>query len=282
MAVVVPLSASPDLTADERLTLDQLDRVLGGYDRFFLAPAGHRATRQGYSVVQLPGRYFGSAQAHARLMLSRRLYERFRAYEFILLHHLDALTLRDELGQWCDAGYDYIGAPWLRCPERPEEGFAGVGNGGFSLRRVSSFLKVLRSWAYTVAPADYRERWRRRFGGRSLPVRLANAPRLALKYLPLFNGVGGFVAGYPLNEDRFWSEEARRYYPALRIAPPEVALRFAFEKAPRYSSQLLGGRLPFGCHGWTTNDRAFWESAVFANPRPAEASPEAYALSSAS
>jgi hypothetical protein len=232
---------------------------LGHYDRYLVAPAGSPAAWPGFKVCYFPRRYFGSAQANSRLMLSREFYARFRQYDYILIHHLDALVFRDELPQWCAAGYDFIGAPWYRSQERPEEGFVGVGNGGLSLRRVSAFLRVLSSPVYTIEPALYRRRWEEAFGRASLPVRLLNAPRLPLKRLRLLNGVGRYVARYRLNEDHFWADEAAHYYPDFRIAPPEVAIKFAFEQAPSYSYELLGGRLPFGCHGWARNDRAFWE-----------------------
>lgn len=258
VAVVVPLTNRATFTADEHRSLEQITRVLGRYDKYLLAPKGLKLAVPGYSLVRFPQRFFGSGMAHSQLMMSRPLYQRFRDYQFILVHHLDAFVFADELEQWCAAGYDFIGAPWLRSSESPAEGFAGVGNGGFSLRRVDSFLQVLSSSVYMIDPAEYRRRWQERYGGRNLFVRLLNAPRLALKRVRAFNSVRQFTTSYALNEDHFWADEARHYYADLRIAPPELALRFAFEQAPRYAYHRLG-RLPFGCHGWPTNDRAFWE-----------------------
>jgi hypothetical protein len=42
-------------------------------------------------------------------------------------------------------GYDYIGPPWIQGPDLPWLKESGVGNGGFSLRKVESFLKLLNS-----------------------------------------------------------------------------------------------------------------------------------------
>lgn len=49
-------------------------------------------------------------------MLSAEFYERFLAWDYILLCQTDAFVFRDELADWCARGYDYIGAPW---PLRP-------------------------------------------------------------------------------------------------------------------------------------------------------------------
>ena len=76
--------------------------------------------------------------------------------------------LRDALDEWCAAGYDFIGAPWLICADTPHITAEKVGNGGFSLRRVSSFLRVLRSRRYFIEPEDY---WRE-YAARTAPVDL--------------------------------------------------------------------------------------------------------------
>jgi len=89
-----------------------------------------------------------------RLKISPLLYWKFRRYDYILFYELDAFVFRDELDKWCQAGYDYIGAPWFDGFERcsNDSPFLGVGNGGFSLRRISAALRVLRSFAYLRKP----------------------------------------------------------------------------------------------------------------------------------
>jgi hypothetical protein len=84
----------------------------------------------------------------------------------MLIYQLDAWVFRDELEDWCRQGFDYIGAPWgnagfvekyrrLRLIPRSScfPWLSGllyrnefrVGNGGFSLRNIRAFLRVLRS-----------------------------------------------------------------------------------------------------------------------------------------
>lgn len=269
VAIVVPLSVRPELTTDEQISFRHLRHHLGRYDTYLVVPRG--------SPLQLPGceqrpfdrHFFGSAAAHRRLMLSPGFYEAFRDYDFILVYHPDALAFSDQLAYWCDAGYDYIGAPWLRSPDTPEEGFARVGNGGFSLRNVQSFLRVVKSRRYADDPDASWAKW---FATRPLPVRVLNYPRKLAKRLRPLNNARREMAGVRYNEDFFWADRARWFYPAFRVAPVEVALRFAFEVAPRYCFEANGRTLPFGCHAWPKYDRAFWEPYLLPQPSPATAS----------
>jgi hypothetical protein len=258
-AVVLTLSHKTAYTADEEAAFRHVRRYLGNWPIYVVMPASHRGVYPGLIPQRFPDRFFGSARAHGALLLSPQFYRAFLPYEYILVHHLDALVFGDQLRDWCEAGYDYIGAPWLLSPDTPHISEEKVGNGGFSLRRVGSFLRVLQSRRYFVDPDEY---WQR-FAARCHPlVRWANAPRRYLKRLTLFNGVRWHVRWAlrgGVHEDRFWAEYATYYDPAFRIAPVDAALRFAFEAEPRSSFERIGGRRPFGAHRWQKFDRSFFE-----------------------
>lgn len=258
-AVVLTLSHTTRYGPGEEAAFRHVRRYLGSWPIYAVMPASHRGEYPGLIPQRFPDRYFGSPRAHARLLLSPRFYRAFLGYDYILVHHLDALVFNDRLREWCQAGYDYIGPPWLISPDTPHITEEKVGNGGFSLRRVRSFLRVLRSRRYFVNPDEY---WRR-FAARSHPVvRLLNAPRRVLKRLVLFNDVRWHVRWAlrgGVHEDRFWAEYATHYDPSFRIAPVDVALRFAFEAEPRRSYERIGRQRPFGAHRWQRFDRAFFE-----------------------
>lgn len=259
VAIVVPLSNNPRLTESELLSLTHLDHFLGRYPRFFLAPPRTRLVRDGFEMKHFPSRYFGSVKAHNRLLLSERFYRSFGDYEFILIHHLDALVFSDSLAYWCGRDFDLLAPPWIPGPDFPWLKEAGVGNGGFSLRRIEAFLKILRSkrlWREVKGPNENPDA---SYSG------LRGAAR-ALKRLPLqwyrLNGVKQEIRRFVDrggNEDRFWWKRGQGYYPEFRIAPVETALEFAFEAYPRECLELNHGRLPFGCHAWERYDKAFWE-----------------------
>ena len=99
--------------------------------------------------------FFTSVSSYSRLMLSKQFYQDFRNYEYLLVYQLDCLVFADHLEQWCNQGYDYIGAPLFRVKGQPESGFSGACNGGFSLRKVNSFLQVLESPRYVTEPVSF-------------------------------------------------------------------------------------------------------------------------------
>jgi hypothetical protein len=255
VAVVVPLSTRPTLTADEQIALRHLEHHLGHYDRFVAAPRSMPVDFPGYRVARFEDDDFGSIAAYNRLLLSPRFYDAFRDYEFILVHHLDALALSDQLTEWCAAGLDYIGAPWW---DEHEQRFV-VGNGGFSLRRIEAFLRVFRSRRLALPPDEY---WRRSIAGKGAAARVLHFPRRLLKHVRRFNGIEYQIASAlrdGLAEDNFISEFATAFDPSFRIASLEQALRFAFDNAPGRCFRLSNERLPFGAHAWQRWERTFWE-----------------------
>ena len=262
VAIVVPLSLRPELTADEEISLRHLRHYLNRYDKYLVAPNSLRFALPDFKTERFADKYFGSAKAHAQLQLSEGFYRRFQEYKYILLYHLDALALSDQLMEWCETDYDYIGAPWIRCAETPAVTHSRVGNSGFTLIKIESFLKVFNSNRYAIEPEEY---WTRAYGAEPWWVRAAALPKRYLKRLTYFNGARWEMRQWTsrtdgrANGDYFWSDEAIRYYEHFRIPSVEVGLRFAFEVAPRQCFEMNNRQLPFGCHAWGRYDRAFWE-----------------------
>ncbi len=172
--------------------------------------------------------YFKSTSGYSQLMTSKEFYHRFSTYKYMLLYQLDAYVFNDELDYWCKQGYDYIGAPWFNGWNAPTKEITGVGNGGFSLRKIETFRK-----------AHY----------------MFIKPRTKIKeYL---HALGLLVFGK--NEDivihRFG--KAGR----LKIPSEQEALGFAFDTHPALSFRMNGEKLPFGCHAWGKN-KVFWDSYI--------------------
>lgn len=44
-------------------------------------------------------------------MLEADFYRRFGKYKYMLIYQLDAFVFSDKLLDFCEMGYDYIGAP---------------------------------------------------------------------------------------------------------------------------------------------------------------------------
>ena len=262
----VPLSNRPELTADERISLRHLLHFLGHYDKFLIAPKGLTFALPRFNTRYFSRRFFGSPQASGRLLYWPAFYKAFEDYKYILVYHLDALVFSDELMEWCGTDIDYIGAPWIPCADTPWVEEPRVGNGGFTIMKVESVLKVLNE-RFRTEPRRY---WEDRFAGafKILQAMLRSPRRLAPRWLrgPLTRSLRERLQAMDQmevnvrNNDLFWSWQAVRYVPEFKIPDWKTGLRFAFEAAPRRCFELNNRKLPFGCHAWARYDRTFWES----------------------
>ena len=252
VAVVTPVYRAA-LEPEEVVSMRHLEAVLGSYDRFLITPRSLEFERPGFQVRAFEDDDFESVHSYSKLLLTPRFYEAFASYEYILIYQLDCLVFSDQLADWCGAGFDYLGAPWLADPTQPERGFSRVGNGGLSLRRVQACLSVLRGGG------EERSAW-----STLLRSRLPDRPSFdwlgRLRVLrEARRGVTWYRTHYSLNEDHFWADRAQLFDPSFVVAPVSHGLRFSFECAPRYCLRKTDGVLPFGCHAWAKWDREFWE-----------------------
>ncbi len=266
VAIIVPLSSRPELTPEEQISMRQLLHYLGKHDIYLLAPEGLDIRHDGCKTMWFPRKFFGSAAAHGKLLLNRFFYKRFLDYEFVFFYHLDSLAFSDQLEDWCSAGIDYIGPPWIPCDDSPWVDRPRVGNGGFTLLRVESAIKSITN-LYLAEPSSY---WLSRF--------TSYTPKRVIQGLEAFNqSVPGVwvverllqewyemenPAPFNRNNDVFWSDQAVSYLPEFKVASLEDGLRFAFEVAPRKCLEMNGGKMPFGCHAWPQWDREFWEPFI--------------------
>lgn len=235
VAIVVPAHRFP-LSVDDQIAIRHLRTHLGEFDRYMIGPHIPPGEFSDFARPPSSACDFVDRVTYNRLLMSERFYRAFEEYEYILIYQLDCLVFSNTLEEWCRKGFDYIGAPWFErwhnfhseqseYPEDIVEGFGTVGNGGFSLRKVDAALAVLMSTKRSMYDVF----------------------------------VQGLVATPGLHEDIFWSFHSPKFVDEYRIPTPREALQFAFETEPRYCYRENGNRLPFGCHGWHTYERDFWE-----------------------
>lgn len=197
-------------------------------------------------VTRFNPQYFQSIKGYNQLLLSQQFYQTFIAFDFILLHQADVYLFSDQLEEWCNKDFDYIGAPWFRPDKLKSKSIKNllkqawksfkkksiydlrhnqVGNGGLSLRKVSIAIQILDQ---------------------------VN-PDLIKPYLE--------NSGPEYNEDIFWSLVAQSVA-SFRKPSLDLALQFAFEfnaaKAFEYNHQ----QLPFGCHAPLKHDVSFWRHHI--------------------
>lgn len=248
LAIVVVPVYKPTPSALEAFSLARCTAVLAKHPLTFFGPrsldyAAYRAEAPTATITTFDDRYFRSLAGYSELLLSPAFYEAFATFEFLLIHQLDAFVFEDRLAEWCAKPFDYLGAPWLKGDD-----WAGVGNGGFSLRRVAACLDALNT-PNRLSPADL---WAHVRQTTPNPlVRALKYPRKVLAHLGLCNDVGWFLKKFVRRgepEDMFWGFHAPRFHPPYRVAPAEVAVHFAVEAGLEKAWPLLAGRPPFGCH----------------------------------
>ncbi|TFU93730.1 hypothetical protein E4T81_07155 [Barnesiella sp. WM24] len=247
--IVIPAYKST-LHQYEEISLRAVAANLSRHPVTFVVPEGLDISKltgivKNAGVETFDPSYFQGIAGYNRLMMSEEFYDRFAGFNYILIYQLDAYVFSDRLLEWCDKGYDYVGAPWLVRPiykfpllklgSKIKHGFRKmlhmpderatwwqVGNGGLSLRRVESHLRAVRELRQEID-----------------------------RYLLYRNHI--------YNEDVFFSTEVNRHGLGFSYPDWEEALDFAFDKYPKLCYKLNGKKLPFGCHAWQKRRmRKFW------------------------
>lgn len=217
------------------------------------------------TLERFPDEFFLGIEGYNRLLKSSCFYERFENLDYILITQLDCLIFSNDLKKWMSHGWDYLAAPWFKgFSEDHAAGLWRVGNGGLSLRKVASYLRVLKQpvIAGSIYPRWGHYAWK-------LPLELLEkgsytkiSALSALNPFSNYHAVEEELKNFPYNEDVFWAIEAPKFNPLFQVAPAEEALPFAFEVDPRWSYERNGKELPFGCHAWGKYDRKFWEEKL--------------------
>ena len=256
--IVVPIHKEQP-TNDELMSLRQCVSVLGEHQICVVCPVsldinfyGNILSEFGiaWSADRFPNRFFDGIKGYNLLMLDKSFYKRFDEYEYMLIYQLDAWVFRDELDEWCSKGYDYIGAPWIEYVNG-ENKLTGVGNGGFSLRRIQHFIDVL----------SYRGPVRKAYQ-LNLKPSIKNIIYKFFYSLGYQNTISYYKKDESLYEDIFLSIFLSNTKLKAKMPSPEEASRFAFEK---YPSMLFenNGQLPFGCHAWRKYEyESFWKKYI--------------------
>lgn len=218
VVIVVPIYQE-QLKKTEEISLRQLYKILGDYPICFIAPNRMRDYfKKKNSLVEFfPDDCFCGVGAYSDLLLSEEFYQRFVKYQYMLIYQLDAFVFSDRLLEFCEMGYDYIGAPMSRWSS-----WRGlrtkVGNGGLSLRKVDKCLYLIRKYkqnALEILSADFQNEE---------------------KYIP---------------EDMFFVFCGYQYKKEFCVPSIKEAFDFAIENNVAHCyRRVTEKKLPFGCHGW--------------------------------
>jgi hypothetical protein len=245
--------ARPDLF--EKIAFQQCVKVLASHPIVMVCPRGmdvslYRQMARHIEIDEIDAKWFRNLQSYNLLKIHPWLYRRYSNYEFLLTYELDAFVFRDELLEWCEAGWDYIGAPWFEHDGHWNYStrFRGVGNSGFSLRRINSILRVSYTLRYQKPMREVVLMWRQG---------ILNTKGL-LGMLTFQNNFFFLLNRFHGHEDVFWGQLVPARFPWFRVPSCEKASEFAFEAMPEFLYVKNSQILPFGCHKWAETHRNFW------------------------
>jgi hypothetical protein len=217
VAIVIPIYRRPTLT--ERYSLRSLECLCSGvHDTILLQPIGLNYNRRGCISASIDGCHFLSRATYARLMILSDFYELFSLYEYIFIYQLDCLLFSPSLLSFCDLGQDYYASAWFHLHNGwPESPFVGLG--GLSLRKVSSFIRVLG----------------------------------IIEDSPKHKQLADHIVDDYLAEDVFWGRDAPSIDPSFRVCTLHESLLFSFNGDPGKYTPFFpkhSALPPLGCHAW--------------------------------
>lgn len=281
--IIVPVYKNfADLTNEELISLVHLYKVLGHHPIYLVGPknsnwkvyithAANRGVHIGFK--EFPNHYFESISGYNELMLSINFYKRFQDFKYILIYQLDAYVFRDEMDYWCKKGYDYLGAPWNGMHTYNNKSVEGVGNGGFSLRKIKSSIELLEKIRIYEVLIQYQH-----YNWKGLVPKL---PFIIKRLRKAKKSPSKFELTYHFQEDYFWCNVAPASLASFpcrsrllnllcwwytrndyNVAPKNIAVSFSLETNARELFKVNNEKLPFGCHAWEKYEPDFWKEFI--------------------
>lgn len=243
MRAVVVIPIYTNLNDFELKSLENNLKQLSAYDCVLVVPRDFQPdsiTKRfpQLDVLHVSSQWLGTTNGldgYNDMMLSSDFYNLFRAYDYMLICHVDAWIFYGErLESWLNKGYDCVAAPWLvrnrwfyRLMGHTDMSTAKgrhymlnkkIGNGGLSLRKINVFAHE------------------------------AECKRDIFRQMLKSD----------MQEDMIWAMDENLIFPLWN-----EALQFSFDTKPDYAFRLNNNQLPFGCHKWFGKAYyEFWKSFI--------------------
>ena len=202
--------------------------------------------------------YFTSISGYNKLCLSTTFYKEFENYQYMLIYQLDAWVFSDQLDYWVSKKYDFIGAPWFYKYKKGKEFemLDIVGNGGFSLRRISFCLDVLsdNSRKPSLTPMGIIK---------TMDNPGTNILKIIARFIGFKNNMRYYLEGECEEDKVFASQNFTYKRKKWKYPTPLKASMFSFERNPSYLYEINQRRLPFGCHAYKKYEYDnFWKNHI--------------------
>ena len=145
--IIIPTYKTYDrLSMIEKKYLENNIKVLNDYPIIILCPDNLNTNSYNNleinSFLKFDASFFKNVNCYNDLMLSTAFYEQLKEYDYMLLVQLDAYVFKNDLEYFLGLGYDYIGN-LHKIPHVKDKMING--NGGFSLRKIDSFINASKT-----------------------------------------------------------------------------------------------------------------------------------------
>ena len=251
--IVIPIYAQP--SAVEKKLIKKCTDIFSSRAIRFVSPKNFSLNLfTDITHVHFDPSFFENKLTYSKLLCSREFYKAFSDFDFIQVIQLDCYVFEDRLNEFMSMGFDYIGAPWMKngFEGKPEPKLWKVGNGGFSLRRVRSFLSIINKINDTKKGV--------------LPVFQDLRKGLVgkIKNSGIRNNLRHYIKNPP-GEDIFWAHYVTKIFDQneFKVADTVTAAHYSFEVLPQFLfDEITKGKLPMGCHNWINQNPKFWSSYI--------------------
>lgn len=257
VAILIPIYRD-FLDSYEIISLNSIIRNFNNYKIIFISPDEMSMDSyqlffnqlNNFEIMYFEKDCFDSIDRYNKLLLDFKFYEKFSDFEYILICQLDVYVFKDELLNWINKKYDYIGSPWigskrnylnisleylnnffrkLTCKKLKNiERLFKVGNGGFSLRKVDKFIDISK-----------------------------NETKKIEDFFNKKDSTDYYI------EDVFWSLYVPKKYKDYDIPNWQEALSFSIDRKPKLSFKLNNYNLPMACHRFNYKKSFdFWKKYI--------------------
>ena len=258
--VVVTPVYKKDITESELMSIKSIVNSLERYDKVVVAPKKFTNDKDfietwknfGYSVKFLDDKHFKDILSYNKLMLNVEFYNLFIDYDYMLICQLDVLIFSDSLDYWISKNLDYVGAPWV-VKYNNDKKFLGAGNGGLSLRKIKTFIDVLKSKQFFYKLDSFNNIPMQAKLKNIILLKILISNKIGRKFTQLFRYL------FEGNEDIFWTYYATFFVQEFKVATIKDSLKFAFEEYPEFCFEQNNNTLPFGTHAWEKYNIDFWK-----------------------
>lgn len=136
-----------ELEGNDEKSLKQAIKIFGGKRHIKLVipdnidESYYNQYKNVIEIIKVENRWMSSTKEYNAMFCQNWFWQLFKDYNYVLTYQTDCWVFDDNLNYFMSLGYDYYGAPW---PHHRDM----IGNGGFSLRKVSKMLEMTNKYEY--------------------------------------------------------------------------------------------------------------------------------------